>query len=274
MPKETPGTVWFIEINTTRKVEIVKSSIWFRPLASSSAVLAGLGALVVVAPLTDQGNSIAKSVSSPAYALLSHNDIYDNENDADGTDDVHINGTHVEEVHGVGTHVDDVASNPGTHVEEVHGVGTHVDDVASNPGTHVEEVHGVGTHVDDVASNPGTHVEEVHVNGTNVAAVSDFSGANLTSYAAPSLNGNQTLVQPRLRRKTNTIAAAPITSGSSPVVPAVSVAVTATSAAPATPATNESRSSVNRASESVSVPDNGTSTRSKVRSSRSSAARR
>ncbi|MFZ4374505.1 MAG: hypothetical protein ACOYO2_14845, partial [Mycobacterium sp.] len=129
----------------------MKSSIWFRPLASSSAVLAGIGALVVAAPLTAQGNSIAKSVSSPAYELLSHDGVYDNGNEIDGNDDNYANGTHVE--NSTGTHVDAA----GTHVED--STGTHADAV----GTHVE--NSTGTHVDAV----GTHVE--NSTGTHVDAV-------------------------------------------------------------------------------------------------------
>lgn len=202
MPKETPGTVCFIEITTTRKVEIMKSSIWFRPLASSSAVLAGIGALVVAAPLTTQGNSIAKSVSSPAYALLSHDGAYDNENDNENenetdneNDDNYANGTHVE---------DDVYTN-GT-------VGTHVE-------------------------------------------ISDGSNASITSLATGLLTQNQTPAQPRVKWKVRGSAAGSFTSGSSTPTPAVSVAVTGTSAKPAKSAENE------------------TSTRSKVRTSRTSAAR-
>lgn len=180
----------------------MKSSIWFRPLASSSAVLAGIGALVVAAPLTTQGNSIAKSVSSPAYALLSHDGAYDNENDNENenetdneNDDNYANGTHVE---------DDVYTN-GT-------VGTHVE-------------------------------------------ISDGSNASVTSLATGLLTQNQTPAQPRVKWKVRGSAAGSFTSGSSTPTPAVSVAVTGTSAKPAKSAENE------------------TSTRSKVRTSRTSAAR-
>uniref|UniRef100_UPI002600A1B2 hypothetical protein n=1 Tax=Mycolicibacterium sp. TaxID=2320850 RepID=UPI002600A1B2 len=57
------------------------SSGWLRPLASSSALLAGIGALVVAGPLTAPGNGIAKSVSSPAYELVSYDDVYEDDND-------------------------------------------------------------------------------------------------------------------------------------------------------------------------------------------------
>jgi len=217
----------------------MKSSVWFRPLASSSAVLAGIGALVVAAPLTAQGNSIAKSVSSPAYALLSHDGAYDNRNDNenDGNDDNYANGTHVENdvyTNGtVGTHVDAV----GTHIEgidDVHTTGTHIDAV----GTHVED--STGTHVDAV----GTHVE-----------ISDGSNASVTRFATGLLTQSQTPAQPRVKWKTRGSAAGSLTSGSSTTSPTVSVAVTGTSAKPAKSAESE------------------TSTRSKVRTSRTSAAR-
>ena len=203
----------------------MKSSIWFRPLASSSAVLAGIGALVVAAPLTAQGDSIAKSVSSPAYALLSHDGAYENDNDDNDNeyenDDNYANGTHVE---------DDVYTN-GTHVED--STGTHVDDVytAGTTGTHVED-------------STGTHVE-----------ISDGSNASVTSLATGLLTQNQTPAQPRVKWKVRGSAAGSFTSGSSTPTPAVSVAVTGTSAKPAKSAENE------------------TSTRSKVRTSRTSAAR-
>ena len=215
----------------------MNSSIWFRPLASSSALLAGIGALVVAAPLTAQGNSIAKSVSSPAYALLSHDGAYDNENDNDndnendndGNDDNYANGTHVE---------DDVYAN-GTHVED--STGTHVDDVytAGTTGTHVED--SIGTHVDAV----GTHVE-----------ISDGSNASVTSFATGLLTQNQTPAQPRVKWKPRGSVAGALTSGSSTTSPTVSVAVTGTSAKPA-----------------KSEQSSETSTRSKVRTSRTSAAR-
>jgi len=239
MPKETPGTVCFVEINTTRKVEIMNSSIWFRPLASSSALLAGIGALVVAAPITAQGNSIAKSVSSPAYALLSHDSAYDNENDNETdneNDDNYANGTHVE---------DDVYTN-GTHVEN---------DVYTN-GTHVED--STGTHVDAV----GTHVE-----------ISDGGNASVTSFATGLLTQNQTPAQPRVKWTVRGTAAGSLNSGSSTTSPTVSVSVTGTTAKPAKSAESESTSSATRTPGSVSAQNNETSTRSKVRTSRTSAAR-
>ena len=214
----------------------MKSSVWFRPLASSSAVLAGIGALVVAAPLTAQGDSIAKSVSSPAYALLSHDGAYENDNDDNDNeyenDDNYANGTHVEDdVYANGTHVEDDVYTNGTHVED--STGTHVDDVytAGTTGTHVED-------------STGTHVE-----------ISDGSNASVTSLATGLLTQNQTPAQPRVKWKVRGSAAGSFTSGSSTPTPAVSVAVTGTSAKPAKSAENE------------------TSTRSKVRTSRTSAAR-
>ena len=232
----------------------MKSSIWFRPLASSSAVLAGIGALVVAAPLTAQGDSIAKSVSSPAYALLSHDGAYENDNDDNDNeyenDDNYANGTHVEDdvyTNGtVGTHVEDDVYTNGTHVED--STGTHVDDVYT-AGTHVED--STGTHVDDVYT-AGTHVEDS--TGTHVE-ISDGSNASVTSFATGLLTQNQTPAQPRVKWKVRGSAAGSFTSGSSTPTPAVSVAVTGTSAKPAKSAENE------------------TSTRSKVRTSRTSAAR-
>ena len=191
----------------------MRSSSWIRPIASSSAALASIGALIVAVPLTAPGSGIARSVISPAYELLSHNDNdNDNDNDADGNDDVHTNGTHVDDVHTNGTHVDDVT------------------------------------------------------------AISDSSGGKFTGYVAGSRTRNQTLAQPRGKRKSSSTTADPITSGSYTAGPAVPVAVTVSSAKPAKSAEKESSSSVNRASESSH--DNGTSTRSKLRSTRSSAARR
>jgi hypothetical protein len=212
----------------------MKSSIWFRPLASSSAVLAGIGALVVAAPLTAQGDSIAKSVSSPAYALLSHDGAYENDNDDNDNeyenDDNYANGTHVE---------DDVYTNGtvgtvGTHIEGIDDVYT-----AGTTGTHVED--STGTHVDAV----GTHVE-----------ISDGSNASVTSFATGLLTQSQTPAQPRVKWKTRGSAAGSLTSGSSTTSPTVSVAVTGTSAKPA-----------------KSEQSSETSTRSKVRTSRTSAAR-
>ena len=227
----------------------MKSSVWFRPLASSSAVLAGIGALVVAAPLTAQGDSIAKSVSSPAYALLSHDGAYENENDNDDNenDDNYANGTHV---------VDDVYAN-GTHVENdvyTNGtVGTHVENDVYTNGT----VGTVGTHIegiDDVytAGTTGTHVDAV---GTHVE-ISDGSNASVTSFATGLLTQSQTPAQPRVKWKTRGSAAGSLTSGSSTTSPTVSVAVTGTSAKPA-----------------KSEQSSETSTRSKVRTSRTSAAR-
>jgi flavin reductase (DIM6/NTAB) family NADH-FMN oxidoreductase RutF len=69
------------------------------------------------------------------------------------------------------------------------------------------------------------------------------------------LTQNQTPAQPRVKWKVRGSAAGSFTSGSSTPTPAVSVAVTGTSAKPAKSAENE------------------TSTRSKVRTSRTSAAR-
>jgi len=217
----------------------MNSSIWFRPLASSSALLAGIGALVVAAPITAQGNSIAKSVSSPAYALLSHDGAYDNENDNETdneNDDNYANGTHVE---------DDVYTN-GTHVEN---------DVYTN-GTHVED--STGTHVDAV----GTHVE-----------ISDGGNASVTSFATGLLTQNQTPAQPRVKWTVRGTAAGSLNSGSSTTSPTVSVSVTGTSAKPAKSAESESTSSATRTPGSVSAQNNETSTRSKVRTSRTSAAR-
>ena len=219
----------------------MKSSIWFRPLASSSAVLAGIGALVVAAPLTTQGNSIAKSVSSPAYALLSHDGAYDNENDNENetdneNDDNYANGTHVE---------DDVYTNGtvGTHVEnDVYTNGTHVED---STGTHVDDVYTAGTNGTHVEDSTGTHVE-----------ISDGSNASVTSFATGLLTQSQTPAQPRVKWKTRGSAAGSLTSGSSTTSPTVSVAVTGTSAKPA-----------------KSEQSSETSTRSKVRTSRTSAAR-
>ena len=196
----------------------MRSSSWIRPLASSSAALAGIGALIVAVPLTAPGTSIARSVTSPAYELLSYND-NDNdndndENDHDGNDDVHTNGTHVEDVHTNGTHVEDVT------------------------------------------------------------AISDSSGGKFTGYVAGSRTRNQTLAQPRGKRKSSSTTADPITSGSYTAAPAVPVAVTVSSAKPAKSAEKESSSSVNRGSKSVSSDDNRTSTRSKLSLTRSSAARR
>ena len=223
----------------------MKSSIWFRPLASSSAVLAGIGALVVAAPLTAQGDSIAKSVSSPAYALLSHDGAYENDNDDNDNeyenDDNYANGTHVEDdVYANGTHVENDVYTNGT----VGTVGTHIegiDDVytAGTTGTHVED--STGTHVDAV----GTHVE-----------ISDGSNASVTSFATGLLTQSQTPAQPRVKWKTRGSAAGSLTSGSSTTSPTVSVAVTGTSAKPA-----------------KSEQSSETSTRSKVRTSRTSAAR-
>ena len=250
----------------------MKSSIWFRPLASSSAVLAGIGALVVAAPLTAQGDSIAKSVSSPAYALLSHDGAYENDNDdnenENENDDNYANGTHVEDdVYANGTHVEnDVYTNGtvgtvGTHIEgidDVYTTGTHVDDVytAGTTGTHVED--STGTHVDAV----GTHVE-----------ISDGSNASVTSFATGLLTQSQTPAQPRVKWKTRGSAAGSLTSGSSTTSPTVSVAVTGTSATPAKSAESESTSSATRTPGSVSAQNNETSTRAKVRTSRTSAAR-
>jgi len=217
----------------------MNSSIWFRPLASSSALLAGIGALVVAAPITAQGNSIAKSVSSPAYALLSHDGAYDNENDNETdneNDDNYANGTHVE---------DDVYTN-GTHVEN---------DVYTN-GTHVED--STGTHVDAV----GTHVE-----------ISDGGNASVTSFATGLLTQNQTPAQPRVKWTVRGTAAGSLNSGSSTTSPTVSVSVTGTTAKPAKSAESESTSSATRTPGSVSAQNNETSTRSKVRTSRTSAAR-
>jgi len=180
----------------------MKSSVWFRPLASSSAVLAGIGALVVAAPLTAQGNSIAKSVSSPAYALLSHDGASDNGNEIDGNDDNYANGTHVED--STGTHVD---AN-GTHVEDVHTTGTN--------GTHVEDSTGI-------------HAVEI----------SDGSNASVTSFATGLLTQSQTPAQPRVKWKTRGSAAGSLTSGSSTTSPTVSVAVTGTSSKPAKSADSE-----------------------------------
>ena len=234
----------------------MKSSIWFRPLASSSAVLAGIGALVVAAPLTAQGNSIAKSVSSPAYALLSHDGAYENDNDDNDNenenDDNYANGTHVEnDVYTNGTHVENDVYTNGT-------VGTHVEGI--------DDVHTVGTHVED---STGTHVDAV---GTHVE-ISDGSNASVTSFATGLLTQSQTPAQPRVKWKTRGSAAGSLTSGSSTTSPTVSVAVTGTSATPAKSAESESTSSATRTPGSVSAQNNETSTRAKVRTSRTSAAR-
>jgi hypothetical protein len=189
-------------------------------------VLAGIGALVVAAPLTTQGNSIAKSVSSPAYALLSHDGTSDNGNEIDGNDDNYANGTHVED-----------------------STGTHVD-------------------------TNGTHIEDVHTTGIHAVEISDGSNASVTSFATGLLTQNQTPAQPRVKWKTRGSAAGSRTSGSSTTSPAVSVAVTGTSAKPAKSAESESTSSATRTPGSVSAQNNETSTRSKVRTSRTSAARR
>ena len=198
----------------------MKSSIWFRPLASSSAVLAGIGALVVAAPLTAQGDSIAKSVSSPAYALLSHDGAYENDNDDNENeyenDDNYANGTHVED--------------------------------------------STGTHVDAAASRTGTHVVEI----------SDGSNASVTSFATGLLTQSQIPTQPRVMRKTRGTTAGSLTSGSSTTSPAVSVAVTGNSVRSAE---SESTGSATRTPGSVSAQNNETSTRAKVRTSRTSAAR-
>ena len=95
----------------------MKSSVWFRPLASSSAVLAGIGALVVAAPLTAQGDSIAKSVSSPAYALLSHDGAYENDNDDNDNDNDNDNENDNDDNYANGTHVENDVYTNGTHVE-------------------------------------------------------------------------------------------------------------------------------------------------------------
>ena len=238
IPKETPGTVSFVDNNTTKKVEIMRSSNWIRPLTSSSAALASIGALVIAVPLTAPGTSIARSVTSPAYELLSHD-----------TNEINENGN------------------------EVHTNGTHVDDVHTN-GTHVEDVHTNGTHVDDVTATNGTHVEDVHINGTHVDAISDSSGGKFTGYVPESRTRNQTAAQPRVKKKSSSTKADPITSGSYAAGSAVPVAVTVSSAKPAKSAEKESSSSVKSASsESVSAQSNGASTRSKVRSTRTSAAR-
>ena len=272
MPKETPGTVCFVEINTTRKVEIMNSSIWFRPLASSSALLAGIGAFVVAAPITAQGNSIAKSVSSPAYALLSHDGAYDNQNDNENdnetdneNDDNYANGTHVEDdVYTNGTHVENDVYTNGTHVED--STGTHVDDVN---GTHVDDVYTAGTTGTHVEDSTGTHVDAV---GTHVE-ISDGGNASVTSFATGLLTQNQTPAQPRVKWTVRGTAAGSLNSGSSTTSPTVSVSVTGTSAKPAKSAESESTSSATRTPGSVSAQNNETSTRSKVRTSRTSAAR-
>ena len=221
----------------------MKSSVWFRPLASSSALLAGIGALVVAGPLTAPGTGIARSVTSPAYELLSYD-----ANEADGNNDVHTDGTHVE---------DDVHTN-GTHVEDVHTNGTHVEDDVHTNGTHVED--STGTHVDAAASRTGTHVVEI----------CDGSNASVTSFATGLLTQSQTPAQPRVLRTTRGTTAGSLTSGSSTTSPAVSVAVTGNSVRSAE---SESTGSATRTPGSVSAQNNETSTRSKVRSTRTSAAR-
>lgn len=50
------------------------NNVWIRPLANSGAALVSIGALVIAAPIANPHNGANRAATSPAYALISHDD--------------------------------------------------------------------------------------------------------------------------------------------------------------------------------------------------------